>query len=264
MFSPLILSLKYLDYWLHSSHSKGHGIHSPFVFEFIQKVLNDKTIYPGYEEVEILRKRLLADKTPLPIEDYGAGSGKGPGSRSVADITRYAAKSPKYGRLLFRIAKYYRPHYIIELGTSLGISSAYMAIADRSSVMVTGEGNYAVASFAKNNFEAVGLTNVRIITGNFDNTLPQMVSAIPHIDLAFIDANHRKKPTLSYFNELLKKTTGSSAIIFDDIHWSEEMEEAWKEIKEHPSVMMTIDLFFFGIIFFRPEFKVKQHFRIRF
>jgi len=264
MFAPLTLSLKYLDYWLHSSSSKGHGIHSPFVFEFIQKVLNDKTGYPGYAEVELLRKKLLADKTPVPLEDYGAGSKTGPGSRSVADITRHAAKSPKYGQLLFRIAQYYHPHYIIELGTSLGISSAYLALADRSSVMVTGEGNYAVASLAKNNFESVGLTNVRIITGNFDNTLPEMVSAIPHIDLAFIDANHRKKPTLAYFNELLKKTTGSSVIIFDDIHWSAGMEDAWREIKEHPSVMLTIDIFFFGIIFFRPEFKVKQHFRIRF
>ena len=117
---------------------------------------------------------------------------------------------------------------------------------------------------ARNNFESRGLTNVRIITGNFDNTLPEMVSAIPHIDLAFIDANHRKKPTLTYFNELLKKMSDRSVIIFDDIHWSAEMEEAWNEIKKHPSVMLTVDLFFLGIIFFRPEFKVKQHFRIRF
>lgn len=264
MFSPLTLSIKYLDYWLHSSNRKGHGTHSPFVFEFLQKVLNDKTAYPAYDETERLRKKLLADNTPVPLEDYGAGSKAGPGSKSVAQITRHGAKSPKYAQLLFRIARYYRPHYIIELGTSLGISTAYLALADRTSVMVTGEGNYAVASIAKSNFESVGLTNVRIITGNFDNTLPEMVSAIPQIDLAFIDANHRKKPTLAYFNELLKKTTASSIIIFDDIHWSDGMEGAWSEIKDHPSVMLTIDLFFFGIIFFRPEFKVKQHFRIRF
>jgi predicted O-methyltransferase YrrM len=91
-----------------------------------------------------------------------------------------------------------------------------------------------------------------------------MVSAIPQVDLAFIDANHRKKPTLTYFNELLKKITGNAIIIFDDIHWSAGMEAAWNEIKQHPSVMLTVDLFYFGIIFFRPEFKVKQHFRIRF
>lgn len=264
MFSPLTLAFKYLDYWLQSSSSKGHGIHSPFVFEFIQKVLNDTTAYPEYGEVERLRNKLLAENSPVPLEDYGAGSKAGPGSKSVRQITRHASKSPKYGQLLYRIAKFYSPHYIVELGTSLGISSAYLALADRTSVMVTGEGNYAVATIAKNNFESLGLTNVRIITGNFDNTLPEMVSAIPQIDLAFIDANHRKRPTITYFNELMKKATSSSIIIFDDIHWSSGMEEAWNEIKDHPSVMLTVDLFFFGIIFFRPEFKVKQHFRIRF
>lgn len=264
MFSPLALGIKYLDYWLKSSSGKGHGIHSPFVFEFIQKVLNDTTAYSEYGEVEGLRNKLLAENTPVPLEDYGAGSTSGPASKSVRQITRHAAKSPKYGQLLFRIAKYYRPHYIVELGTSLGISSAYLASADKSSVMVTGEGNYAVASIAKNNFEWLGLTNVRIITGNFANTLPEMVSALPQIDLAFIDANHRKKPTIAYFNELLKKAAPSSIIIFDDIHWSTGMEEAWSEIKNYPSVMLTVDLFFFGIIFFRPEFKMKQHFRIRF
>jgi predicted O-methyltransferase YrrM len=264
MYPPLTLSVKYLEYLFGSSHSKGHGIHSPFVFDFIRKVLNDKTDYAEYAKVERLRKKLLADNSPVPIEDYGAGSGTGPGSKSVAQIAKHAAKSHKYGKLLFRIARYYKPHYVIELGTSLGISSAYLGLADKTSVIVTGEGNYAIASLAKNNFESLGLTNVRIITGNFDNTLPEMVSAIPHVDLAFIDANHRKKPTLTYFNELLRKVTDTSVVIFDDIHWSAGMEAAWNEIKRHPSVMLTVDLFFLGIIFFRPEFKVKQHFRIRF
>ncbi|HUQ64996.1 MAG TPA: class I SAM-dependent methyltransferase [Flavitalea sp.] len=264
MFSPVTLTLKFLGYWLTSSHSKGHGIHSPFVFEFIHKVLNDRTDYPGYAQIQQLRNKLLADNSPVPMEEYGAGSRSGPASKSVSQIARYASKSRKYGELLFRIARFYQPHYIVELGTSLGISSAYLAMADKSSVVLTGEGNYAVASIAKNNLTSLGLNNVKIVTGNFDNTLPEMVAAIPHIDLAFIDANHRKKPTLAYFGELMKKTSGSSVVIFDDIHWSKGMEQAWNEIKEHTSVMLTIDLFFMGIIFIRPEFKVKQHFRIRF
>ena len=264
MHSPLTLGIKYLDYWLGASNGKGHGIHSPFVYEFVQEVLNDQMAYPEYREAERMRRKLLADNTPVPLEDYGAGSRSGPGSKSVAQIARHASKTPKYGQLLFRIARYYRPHYIVELGTSLGISSSYLALADKASVMVTGEGNYAVASIARSNLESAGLTNVRIITGNFDNTLPEMVSALPRIDLAFIDANHRKKPTLTYFSELLKNISDSSVIIFDDIHWSAGMEDAWNEIKKHPSVMLTIDLFFFGLVFFRPEFKVKQHFRIRF
>lgn len=264
MYSPLTLAAKYIDYRLAASNGKGHGIHSPFVFDFVKQVLNDKTSYPEYEVVERLRSRLLADKTPVPMEDYGAGSRDDVGSKSVAQIARISAKSPKYAQLLFRIVRFFQPQYVLELGTSLGISSAYLSLANKISVMVTGEGNCAVAALARNNFDSLRLTNVRVITGNFDNTLPEMVSAIPLIDFAFIDANHRKKPTLTYFNELLKKMSDRSVIIFDDIHWSAEMEGAWSEIKKHPSVMLTVDLFFLGIIFFRPEFKVKQHFRIRF
>jgi predicted O-methyltransferase YrrM len=264
MYSPFKQLLKYLHYRLTSSNGKGHGIHSPFVFSFIKEVLNDKTKYPQYKLIENLRKKLLADNTPVPLEDYGAGSFSGQGSRSISSIAERSAKSPKYAALLFRMAKYYQPHYILELGTSLGISTAYLAAADEHSVMVTGEGNFVVASKANNNLDSLGLLNVRIVTGNFDNTLPEMVAAIPRVDLAFIDGNHREKPTIKYFHELLSKVSESSALIFDDIHWSEEMELAWKYIKNHESVMLTIDLYFIGIVFFRPEFKVKQHFTIRF
>lgn len=264
MLSPFKLALKYVSYWITSSSGRGHGIHSPFVFEFVQKVLNDTTQYPEYKLVEQLRSRLEADPTPVPYEDFGAGSIDTSLSKSVSAITKKSAKNAKYGQLLFRIARYYKPQYVVELGTSLGISTAYLGQADKTSVVVSGEGNYVLASMAVGNMKSVGLHNVRIITGNFDNTLPQIVSGIPQVDLAFIDGNHRKQPTINYFNELLKRKAESSVFIIDDIYWSEGMESAWQTIKAHPSVMLSIDLFFIGIIFFRPEFKVKQHFRIRF
>lgn len=264
MYSSFTVARKYLHYWLSSSNGKGHGIHSPFVFEFVTKVLNDKTRYPAFEQIEKLRRKLLTDKTPVPVEDYGAGSVQGIGSRSVSTITRNAAKSPKYARLLYRMVQYYKPQYIIELGTSLGISTCYLAAAGKDAVVVTGEGNFVVASMARNNFESLDLHNVRVIVGNFDNTLPEMVRSAPHVDLAFIDGNHREEPTKKYFRELLLRQSESSIIIFDDIHWSHEMEAAWEFIKNHEAVMLTVDLFFIGIVFFRPEFKVKQHFTIRF
>lgn len=264
MYSAPVITLKYLKYLVTSSSGKGHGIHSPFVFDFIKNVLNDRANYPEYEKVEELRARLLSDETPVPLEDYGAGSAGGHVTRSVSAITAAAAKEARYGKLLFRMARYYQPHYIVELGTSLGISAAYLASADKTSLLVTGEGNYALASLAKDNLESIALHNVRIVTGNFNNTLPQIVGAIPHIDLAFIDGNHRLQPTLNYFAEMMKKVTPNSILVFDDIHWSGGMEAAWERIKMHPQVMLTVDLFFMGIVFLRPEFKVKQHFTIRF
>ena len=264
MFSPFTIALKYIGYWFGSSNGKGHGIHSPFVFDFIRNVLNDRNAYPEYKSVEQLRTRLLADHTPVPFEEFGAGNKTGVLSRSVSAIVRRSAKNQKYGQLLFRMAKHYRPHYVLELGTSLGISTADLAAADETSVVVSGEGNDAVANMAKSNLAWVGLNNVRVVTGNFDNTLPEMVARMPHVDLAFIDGNHRRQPTLNYFRELLTKTTSESIIIFDDIHWSRGMESAWNEIRQHPSVKLSIDLFFFGLVFFREEFKTRQHFRIRF
>lgn len=266
MYSALKLAFKYIRHRISAANGKGHGIHSPFVFEFVQKVLNDKKNYQEFSRIEAFRKRLLADQTPVPVEDYGAGSAflEAIASGNIASLTSNAAKSKKYGQLLYRIVQFYQPHYIVELGSSLGISTAYLAAGAPESSVITGEGNHFVASVAENNFRMLGYSNIQVITGNFDTTLPQILSGLPHVDLAFIDGNHRELPTLNYFSQLLKKASPASVLIFDDIYWSRGMESAWKQIREHSSVMLTIDLFFMGIVFFRPEFKVKQHFRIRF
>jgi predicted O-methyltransferase YrrM len=126
------------------------------------------------------------------------------------------------------------------------------------------EGAAAVAAVAKRNFKALGINNIQIVEGNFDNTLPKVLQTAPQVDLAFVDGNHRKQPTIDYFNLLLQKCNEGSILIFDDIHWSAEMEEAWAAIQAHPQVTLTIDLFFIGLVFFRKEQKVKQHFIVRF
>jgi predicted O-methyltransferase YrrM len=100
--------------------------------------------------------------------------------------------------------------------------------------------------------------------GNFDNLLPPVIAQLSSIDLAYIDGNHRYQPTVNYFHQFLSKAGNQTILIFDDVHWSEEMEKAWEEIKAHPAVQCTIDIFFLGFVFFREEFKVKQNFVIRF
>ncbi|HEY6976054.1 MAG TPA: class I SAM-dependent methyltransferase, partial [Chitinophagaceae bacterium] len=130
--------------------------------------------------------------------------------------------------------------------------------------VVTIEGAKAIAEIAKENFQQLGLSNIELIEGNFDSILIPTVKELPVIDFAFIDGNHRKEPTINYFKEILPKTSEHSIVVLDDIHWSREMEEAWEYIKQHASVTLSIDLFFIGIVFFRTEQKVKQHFTIRF
>jgi predicted O-methyltransferase YrrM len=265
MYGPLKLTLQYLRYYFFASNRKGHGMHSPFVFDFIRHVMNDETVYPGYEKVEGLRRHLLQDQTILEIEDLGAGSShRVTNSRTIASIAAKAAKPKKFGQLLFRIARYYKAKNILELGTSLGISSGYLASGNENSQLVTIEGSPQVVNAARKNIESLKLTNISILHGNFDDLVPQVLEKMGLLDLCFIDGNHRKEPTLRYFEWLLSRVNNDSILIFDDIHWSPEMEEAWTAIKKNRRVKCTIDLFFIGIVFFRQEFREKRDFIIRF
>lgn len=265
MYSSFQLAIKYIQYFLIASNGKGHGVHSPFVFDFIIHVLNDKKQYDCYRSVEPLRKALLQDNGIIEVEDMGAGSTViKNNTRVISKIAASSLKPRKYAQLLFRIVKYYQPKTIVELGTSFGITTSYLASGSKDAVVYTLEGSGSIASMAAQQFEKQGLPNIRLIRGNFDQTLPGLLSSLQQTDLAFIDGNHRKKPTLEYFEQFLAASTPKSILILDDIHWSADMEEAWKEIQCHPAVTLTIDLFFIGLVFVNPDFKMKQHFKIRF
>lgn len=265
MYSPLRLAAKFIRYYITASNAKGHGIHSPFAFDFITNVLNDKRKFYAYTAIENCRNHLLADNSLLEMTDFGAGSVTGnKKQRSVSAIANNAAKPKKFGQLLFRVANYYKPVSMIELGTSLGLSAAYLAMGNPAAKLITFEGASAVAAVAIENFSLLDIRNIETTEGNFDETLPVVLKNIAAVDLVFIDGNHRAAPTLRYFEQFLQKISRPGILIFDDIHWSKEMESAWKEIKNHPEVMLTIDLFFIGLVFFSRDFKVKQHFVIRF
>jgi predicted O-methyltransferase YrrM len=265
MYTALELGLKYCQYYFSALNGKGHGIHSPFVFDFISKILSDENEYPEYAKVESLRKKLLRNRTVLTIEDYGAGSASSPSNkRSVASIAKQAVKSKKFGQLLFRLVKNYQPRSIIEVGTSLGVTTSYLALANPSSNLVTLEGSSEIVGVARENLRHLQIENARVVDGNFDYTLPAVLYHLSTIDFAFVDGNHRREPTENYFKWLLAKSSTNSIFVFDDIHWSKEMEQAWHNISNHFAVRCSIDLFFMGIVFFRHEFIEKQHFTIRF
>ncbi|HET9825863.1 MAG TPA: class I SAM-dependent methyltransferase [Chitinophagaceae bacterium] len=265
MYSKFQLGVKYLQYCLSASNGKGHGIHSPFVFDFITKILADKNEHENYRQVESLRKTLLQNRSVLTVEDYGAGSSSSSSTkRTIRSIAHRAVKSKKIGQLLYRIVKYYQPRSIVELGTSLGVTTSYLALASPAANLFTIEGSPEVANVAKQNFTDLNLQNVRLVQGIFDYTLPAILYQLATVDFAFIDGNHRRQPTENYFHWLLAKSNTNSIFVFDDIHWSPEMEQAWFNIRSNLAVRCSVDLFFLGIVFFRQEFKEKQHFAVRF
>ena len=265
MFSKFQLAKKYINYYLTASNGKGHGIHSPFVFEFINKVLNDKKQYGCYGAIEKQRRQLLQNTNLIEVQDFGAGSSvMKSNKRLIKNIAASSLKPKKFAQLLFRIVQYYQPATILELGTSLGITSSYLAKGNEEGKVFTCEGSSSIAAIAQKNFDQLQIKNIRLTQGDFAKTLNPLLNEIRKVDLAFIDGNHRKEPTLEYFTELLNGSTLNAVLIFDDIHWSEEMETSWQEIQQHMAVTLTIDLFFIGLVFINPDFKVKQHFTIRF
>jgi predicted O-methyltransferase YrrM len=265
MYSPPQLALKYLGYLLKASNGKGHGIHSPFVYEFIRNVLLDKHSYPAYAQAEQYRNRLLNDERVIEVDDLGAGSGRiSSRTRRVSEIARTSGKPKRLARLIYRIASHYGHRQILELGTSLGITSSYLARVPALENLTTIEGAGNVAEIAREEFERSGLKNVSLVVGSFDDCLERELDAMQKVDLAFIDGNHRREPTLQYFEKMIPYLHESSVVIFDDIHWSEEMEQAWQEIRQDNRVKLSIDLFFIGLVFFLADFREKQHFTIRF
>ncbi|MEO7312355.1 MAG: class I SAM-dependent methyltransferase [Chitinophagaceae bacterium] len=265
MYSTFQLAKKYLQYWLAASNGKGHGTHSPFVYEFIVQVLNDSRQFYCYKTIEGLRHRLMTDSTVLHVEDYGAGSVVSKTkNRAVKEIANTALKPAKFGQLMFRIANYYNSKNIVELGTSLGITTAYLASAAGDARVTTMEGAPAIAALALRNFNELALKNIGLVQGNFDETLAPALKSFSIVDLAFVDGNHRREPTLHYFEQLLQYSHEYTILIFDDVHWSSEMEAAWETIKADSRVRLTIDLFFIGLVFFRKDFKEKQDFVVRF
>jgi predicted O-methyltransferase YrrM len=266
-YSALQLGPKYIRYQLSAANAKGHGIHSPFIFELVTKVFQDKTRYPDYAAVELLRRELQQSGALIPTVDFGAGSGSskaGGTERPLSAIARTALKPSKFGQLFYRLAKYYCPSTILELGTSLGVTTAYLAKGNPDAQVVTMEGAPAIAALARQHFRQLEIQNIQVVEGNFDQTLTGVLQPLKRLDLAYVDGNHRLEPTLRYYMQMKPWIHADSILIFDDIHWSPDMEQAWETLKRDPMVRCSVDLFYIGILFFRTEFMHAQHFSIRF
>lgn len=243
-----------------------YRIHSPFIFSFYQNILCDKAYNHDFEQIEHIREDLQARHRYIKRVDLGARAVEFPYSQRfvrVKDIARHSSVSPRKGRLLYRMMNYYKPRSVVELGTSFGISTMYLAMGYRNSKVITVEGCTDTLNIAVHNFNRLALSNIDEINGNFDTKLPEILERCGTIDFVFFDGNHKKEATLRYFDECLGHIGNNTIFVFDDIHWSRDMELAWTNIREHPSVRVTVDLFDMGIVFFRKELS-KEDFVLNF
>lgn len=261
--SRLRFTASYITFLWHSRTK--YGVHSPFVYDLITKVLQDHTPYPEYKLAEEIRKQCLRSTRVIEISNYGAIKRK-PSLGSELKQVRFiaqAALTPQCGKLLFRLVKYFAPETLLELGTSLGISTIYIASAAPAANFTTMEGCSTTAELATKNLKQAGLNQIKMLIGDFSNSLPRLLAKSKNIGFAFFDGNHTYIATLEYFNKCLLVSDENSVFVFHDIHWSRGMEEAWHQICKHPQVTISIDLFEVGLVFFRKGMS-KQDFVIRF
>ncbi len=251
----------YLKFLWHSKNE--HAVHSPFVFNLITKCFYDKKSKPEYKVLKNYRNELLQNKNTIQVNDFGVGSKVfKSNTRQISQIAKTAGITQKRAELLFRITNYFQPESILEIGTSLGFATSALALGNPKAKIITLEGCPTTMAIAKNQLQLFNFENVECITTEFNDFLQICNLKSEICNLIYFDGNHSKTATLEYFDLLLPTIANDSVWIFDDIHWSQDMEEAWEIIKNHPKVTVTIDTFQWGLVFFRTEQPI-EHFVIR-
>ena len=251
---------KFFIHSLTARNSKGYGVHSPFLFQLVRFVIYDKSQYYVFSKIENLRKNLKLDNRVLHIIDFGTGKNR---NRKVSDIAAHSLKQTKYAQLLFKMVLFVKAKQVLELGTSLGLTSSYLASSSSDIRCVSLEGSDEIAAVAKENFEKLQIKNIELKLGDIDKILPAVLEGFDKLDFVFIDANHRLPAAYDYFEQCVSRIHEKSIVVIDDIYWSADMEKAWNMIKKHPKVTSTIDIFQMGIVFFNTDLN-KSHYKMRY
>ena len=264
----------FIKHFFSSWNTSGEGIHSPYLFELVRFIIRDRNAYYCFADIERRREYLKACDDELDVVDFGSrGSKEGTHiRRKVSFIAKNHLERPEVGQLLFRLVNWIgehekRPLQILELGTSLGITTAYLASPNSRNNVRTFEGSGEVLKVAQGIWRALKLENICWVEGNIDDTLlpsdlSLLYNAPARVDIAYVDANHTYEATKRYADFLLERLNQKGVLAIDDIHYPEEMERAWQELKLDPRVTTTMDLYHLGLIFVDPHY-LKRHYKIR-
>lgn len=251
----------------------GEGIHSPRLFYLVRHILYDTNRLYAWEAIEQRREAMLHAPKVVHIEDYGTGSNREELVMHIAQKSvMRASDAQRISRLLnYMSGKEYvperkRPLRIVELGTSLGLTTAYLASVNSANEVVSFEGSAEISAMAELNWQKLGLQQIRLVQGNIDETLPKYIAQLCEcgetIDFVLMDANHTGEATMRYWEQLRPVLNDDSVVIIDDIRYSQDMYDAWKQIGRDERVTSTLDLGQMGVVLFYPPL-IKRHYRLR-
>lgn len=236
-----------------------YNVHSPFLYDFLSTTFDLSKSYYEFYNIELIRSQLIKNNKVLNIKDLGAGSTKQKQNRTISDLAKSSTSNEDKCKLLHNICLYFQPKNILELGTNLGIASCYLHVACKGATMHTVEGDKGISEIAYSGFNTLGYKDINLFNLPFEKYLRKAESFVEHVDLAYIDGNHRGDATIRYFNEIADNQVQKKCIILDDIYWSEDMYEAWQRIKSTIKNGYTIDFYKMAVVVLDPSFTDVKH-----
>ena len=205
-----------------------------------------------FETLKQFRSELYADHRKISFEEIGSST-----EMTVAEIARRAASPEIWVRFFYQLSKTNIVNNVLEIGTNLGVSGQYFikGLEDKKNTkFITLEGVKGLCEIASSRFDNLSSQDrFEVIHGLYDKTLPAVVKSKTRFDLVFIDGNHQYEATLNYFEMLKENLADKAMVIFDDIHWSEGMRRAWREICEQKGIVFSINFFKLGMVVFDPK-----------
>jgi predicted O-methyltransferase YrrM len=237
------------------------SFHSPLLFSLFTSCCDDRNDPSSYQQIESRRKQLIGSKETVARIDYGAGSMhvRSGQKQKIASIARHALSSSFQCRFMARLATFTDAKTILEFGSSLGISGAYLAAGNAGAKVVTVEGDPELTIRAEKIFQNLNLKNIQIIQSTFEDYILNESGRLNSIDLLFLDGNHQSQALLTYYHGLKNRYTSNTIIIVDDIYWSKDMQVAWSALIALPEVKQSVDCYYFGLLFFNPDFLDKEN-----
>ena len=240
------------------SATNQHGVHSPFVYQLVTKCFYNRKNRPEYRKIGEYRKDVFQEKQQLHIQPNCSTFFKA-NTYKISKLAKIYAPSWKRSKFLTRLTNYLNCKSVLEIGTQMGIRTSCFA-SHKNCDVITIDNCEETQKIAREKLKKHHFSTIKFCLQEF--TQQEILVDQKKIDCIYIGNTRKKQSTLHLFEEALKKVHNDSVILIEGLHWSKDMNQAWKEIKENKQVSVTIDTFYLGLVFFRKE-QAKEHFKIR-